>query len=171
MSSQVVSHGGISFTRWSEMTAQRVDGSRCCHGRRGLYIPSRGRSSSGWKDDSAGQRLKEVSQEPCNQPQTSAGWWSLDFLQSTRVRQSWMVLDRDTMPSFCATVDLSVPICKREVGLGPQIHANSVFPCFPLISWWNSELFLLPGREKKAMDWSSLYSGSNLGPNCSNSPE
>ena len=152
------------------MTAHSIDNPGCCQRRKGLYIPSHERSSSWWKDDSAGQRLKEVSQEPCNQPQALACWWSLDFLQRMRVWQSW-VCARQKHDAFCAIMDLSVPICKWKVGISPQIHANSDFPCFPLISQWSSELFFFSSRKEKAMDWSSLYSGSDLWPNCSNSTE
>lgn len=124
-------------------------------------LPRKGRSSW-WKYESAGQILKEGSQEPCTQPQASAGWWSSNFLQSTRVWQSWMCA-RQEHDAFCEILDLSVPICKWEVGISPQIHSGSTFPCF--LSHYPvkcTDLFL-SGRRKQ-WDRSSLYSGSNLGP-------
>lgn len=148
---------------------QCIDVSGCCWGRKGLYISAHGRSASGWKGDSAGQRLKERSQKPCTQPQPSAGWWSLDFRHTKRVWQSWMCARREH-GAFCKILDLSVPICKWEVGIGAQIHSGSTFPCFlcryPVKL---TELFL-PGR-KKQWDLSSIYSGSNLGPSHSISTE
>lgn len=116
-----------------------------------------------------GRDWKKRSQEPCTQPQASVGWWSLDFLQTTRVWQSW-VCARQEHDAFCEILDLSVPICKWEVGISPQIHSGSAFPCFP--SYYPDKLteLFLPGR-KKQWGLSSLYSGSNVGPNCSISIE
>lgn len=149
---------GTSLGRCSEMTP---DVSGCCRGRKGLYIPAHGRSASGWKGDSAGQRLKERSQEPCTQPQPSAGWWSLDFRHTKRVWQSWMCARREH-GAFCEILDLSVPICKWEIGIGAQIHSGSAFPCFLCCYPVKLTELFLPGR-KKQWDLSSVYSGSNLG--------